>query len=356
MRSNLIRVAALFSVMMLAACQTQQDVSVLPTLAVLPSLTPSNTPTNTPLASPTPTHTSTSTATNTATATTTISSTPTRTPTITNTPLPTATSTNTLTHTPLPTNTPLATNTPTLTNTPAGPQILSFTASATNVTANTSIVLTWNTIADSARIDQLNAQGAVVTSFAVVPSGSLPLSVPGNTGTLVVYRLVAQRGGQETNFSVAITVQCVTAWFFGNQFAPSGSGCPTGPQTNGVGSFQQFERGFMIYAAANNLNTVYGAQNQDARYISYLNGWDGSTVYTCFGTPSIAPQGIFGWTYCNTNAPIGGWSAAVGNAIGNADNSNRTVQFEDTGAVYIDSPIGVFRFSGAPGLTWRKIT
>lgn len=360
MRSNLIRVATLFAVtVLLAACQTQQEVAELPTLAVLPSLTPSNTPTSTPLASPTPTNTATSTATNTLTSTNTITRTPTRTPTSTITATSTSTSTPSATATNTLTNTPVATNTPIATNTPPGPQILSFTASATNVTANTSIVLTWNAIADTARIDQLNGQGAVVTSFAVVPAGSLPVSVPGNTGTLVVYRLVVQRGGQEANFSVAITVQCATAWFFGNQFAPPGSGCPTGPQVSGIGTFQQFERGFMLFTAANNLNTIYGAQNQDARYISYTSGWDNTTVYTCFGTPPsglFAPQGVFGWTYCNTNAPIGGWSGAVGYAISNPDNNNRTIQFEDTGAVYIDSPIGVFRFSGASNLTWRKIT
>jgi hypothetical protein len=342
------------AVMLLAACQGESETVVeLPTLAVLPSLTPSHTPTLTPTPSPTPTETPTATPTNTPTPTNTWTATPSVTPTntLTSTPSITPTATSTATNTP--------TSTPTITNTPDRPQILSFTASATNVVANTSITLTWSTIADAARLDQLNSQGVAVQSFSVVPSGSLPVTVPGNTGRLVIYRLVAIRNAQEVNASLPITVQCATAWFFGSQFAPADAGCPTGPQAVGPGAFQSFERGFMVYVNANSLNTVYGAQNLDTRYISYANGWDGTTTYSCFGTPPsglLPPQNMFAWAYCTTNAPIGGWSNAIGYALGNIDTGNRTIQFEDTGAIYIDSPLGVFRFSGDSNRTWRKIT
>ena len=205
----------------------------------------------------------------------------------------------------------------------------------------------------------MNAQGQVSQTFNVVPSGSLPVTVPSNLGTLVVYRLVVFRGAAQDTRSVAITVQCATAWFFGNQYAPPNSGCPTGVQTTGFGSFQAFERGFMIYINASNQNTVFGAQNQDARFITYINGWDGTTTYTCFNpVPGglLAPQNVFGWTYCNTNAPIGSWSSAVGFATANINNTDpRTIQYEDTGAVYIDSPIGVFRFSSTSSGTWTKV-
>ncbi|MBL8156339.1 MAG: hypothetical protein JNM70_19320 [Anaerolineae bacterium] len=342
------------AVILLGGCQGESEtVAELPTLAVLPSLTPSNTPTLTPTPSPTPTETPTATPTNTLTPTSTLTVTPsvTATSTLTATPSITPTATSTATNTP--------TNTPTITNTPDRPQILSFTASATNVVANTSITLTWSTIADAARLDQLNAQGVAVQSFSVVPSGSLPVTVPGNTGRLVVYRLVAIRNAQEVNASLPITVQCATAWFFGSQLAPPDSGCPTGPQAVGPGAFQSFERGFMVYINANSLNTVYGAQNQDTRYISYANGWDGATTYSCFGTPPgglFPPQNMFAWAYCTTNAPVGGWNSAIGFALGNLDSGNRIIQFEDTGAIYIDSPLGVFRFSGDASRTWRKIT
>lgn len=352
-------VTLLFGLMflLLAACQPQEEVAELPTLAVLPTLTPSDTPTMTPSATNTPTATSTPTATATATFTPSNTPTTTTTPTITLTSTFTITPTHTVTNTPVPTNTSTATSTPVFTNTPLAPTILSFTASATNVTANSSISLVWSTDAESARIDQLNAQGQVSQTFNVIPSGTLPVTVPGNLGTLVVYRLTVFRGATQDTRSVAITVQCATAWFFGNEYAPPNTGCPTGPQSTGQGAFQAFERGFMIYINDSNRNTIYGAQNQDARFITYGNSWDNTTTYSCFGTPTNglqAPQEMFAWAYCNTNAPIGGWSGAIGFATTAIDKGNRTIQFEDSGAVYLDSPLGVFRFNNSTG-TWSKI-
>ncbi|MEP6988868.1 MAG: hypothetical protein ABI970_24920, partial [Chloroflexota bacterium] len=192
--------------LLLAACQPQQEVVVLPTLAVLPTLTPSNTPTETPVATATstatdtPTATPTSTATNTATPTPSLTFTPSLTSTYTITPTATNTPTSTATNTPIASNTPVL---PTATLTPIAPQILSFNSTATNVTANSSITLVWSAQADSARIDVLNAQGQVSQSFNVVPSGSLPVTVPGNLGTLVVYRLVVFRGAAQDTRSVA---------------------------------------------------------------------------------------------------------------------------------------------------------
>src|ERR1041385_2133612 len=235
---------------LLAACQPQEEAVVLPTLAVLPTLTPSDTPTLTPIPTQTFTPTATSTATSTPTATFTLTSTPslTFTPSLTSTstitPIPptaTATATNTAT------NTPVASNTPVATSTPIAPQILSFNATATNVTANSSITLVWSAQADSARLDVMNAQGQVSQTLNVVPSGSLPVSVPGNLGSLVVYRLVVFRGAAQDTRSVAVTVQCSIPWFFGNQFAPPEVGCPTGAQSSTPGAFQAFERGVMLY-------------------------------------------------------------------------------------------------------------
>jgi hypothetical protein len=331
------------------ACQQQpQTVAELPTLAVLPTLTASHTPTDTPTLTRTPTSTSTPTPTFTSTAT----PTPTFTATTTSTASATPTFTLTATATQTPTNTPTAT--------PDAPQIIAFTASGNNVAPGTAITLSWQTIADAARIDQLNQQGVATQSFPVQPNGQLPVTIPPGIGQLVVYKLTAQRGGKEATASLPITVTCAIDWFFGRAFAPPGSGCPRAVGAIGPGAFQQFERGFMIYVNANNLNTVYGLQTQDSRYIAYTNGWDGTTIDNC-GTPPqglFAPQNMFNWAYCRTNAPVGSWNSAVGWATGGLDTGNRTIQFEEgTGAFYIDAPVGVFRFSGpAPaGTTWQRI-
>lgn len=338
---------------LVASCQQgAQEVGELPTLMVLPTETPTSTPTSTP--TPTATPTATSTPTNTATPTNTLTFTPSVTFTATITATSTITPTFTMTATATPTNTPPATATPN------APQILSFTASATTVPPNSSVTLNWNTISDTARIDQLNQQGAVMQTFPVLPSGTLPVTVPGNTGKLVVYRLAVQRGGQEVTLSVAITIQCSISWFFGDQYAPANAGCPTSSGSVGEGRFQQFERGYMIYVNANGLNTAYGLAAQDNRYISYINGWDGVTSEPCSDNPPTGffePKGIFNWMYCRTNAPVGTWNQAIGWGTSDRDSNQRTIQFEEgTGAFYIDSTIGsVFRFNGPSPNTWTKI-
>lgn len=331
-----------------AACQPQQpQVIELPTLAVLPSETPSNTPLP---ATETPTPTPTNTPTDTPTFTSTVTATSTLTPTVTLTPTSTITPTSTLT----PTNT--ATNTPEPTATPNVPQILEFSASSTSVAPNTNITLRWSTVADSARIDQLNQQGAVVQTFSVPPVGEIAVVVPGNLGRLVIYRLSALRGGQEVTQSVPVTITCSIAWFFGNEFAPIGSGCPVALGAVAAGKFQSFERGVMIYVTANGLDRIYGLQNDGNRYTSFVSGWEEpSPDYPDAPGGLFKPREDFRWAFLNTNAPIGTWQTAIGWATTDINRDPRTIQYEDTGAFYIDSPIGVYRFSGGDSGTWVKI-
>jgi hypothetical protein len=213
-------------------------------------------------------------------------------------------------------------------------------------------------MADTARIDQLNQQGAVVQTFTVVPSGQLPVTVPGNTGKLVVYRLAAQRAGQEVSLSVGITIQCPTSYFFGDQYAPANAACPAGGSITGGGRFQSFERGYMIYVAANGLNTVYGLVNQDSRFNGTVVTWDQTTTYNCNGSPpggKFAPLAVFDWAFCNSNAPIGSWNSALGWGTTDINKDQRTIQYETGNTVlYVDAPVGVFRLDTGTG-TWSKV-
>lgn len=334
------------AVFLLAACQPQQSQVVeLPTLASLPTLTPSDTPTFTP----TPTDTLTPTPTDTPTIT------PSVTPSLTVTSSLTPTFTLTPTNTVTPTLTP--TDTPTLTPTPNTPQIVSFTSSVTSTAPNTNLTLRWSTVADAARIDQLNQQGAVVQTFSVPPAGEIAVAIPANQGRLVVYRLAALRGGQEATRSIPITITCPIAWFFGNEFAPANSGCPAAVGAVASGKYQPFERGLMIYVTANGLDRIYGLQNEGSRYISYSSGWDDDDDLDYPDPPDNLekPQEEFRWAYLNTLAPIGTWQDALGWATADINRDSRTIQFEDTGAFYIDSPVGVYRFSGGDSGTWIKI-
>jgi hypothetical protein len=223
---------------------------------------------------------------------------------------------------------------------------------------NTTVVLRWVTVADSTRIDVLNQQGAVSQTFATItPSGELSVAVPGNLGRLVVYRLVAMRGGQEVSQSLPIGIACSIAWFFGD--VPGVTGCPTAVGATAAGAYQPFERGLMIYVSANGINKIYGLQNQESRYVGIANGWDGNGMQYPPDPPSglFKPAKWFRWTFLNTLAPVGTWENAVGWATAAINESQRTIQFEEgTGAFYIDIPGGgVYRFSGGDSGTWSKI-
>jgi hypothetical protein len=345
----------------IAACQPQTaEIGELPTLAVLPSVTASRTftPTLTPTLTPTPTATFTATASNTPTRT--------FTPTITRTATITLTPTNTLTLTSTLTNTPVATNTPTVTSTPNAPQILSFISSAVSGAPNTTIVLRWSAIADSARIDQLNQQGAVMQAFPVAASGELSVVLPSNAGRQVIYRLAALRGGLEVTQSVPVVITCTVSWFFGDQFAPPAANCPTAVGAIADGAYQTFERGIMLWTNANGLNKVYALFNTNNVFQAVLSGWDGQTLNWTL-QPATPPSGLylptrqFRWVYINAPLPTvvsGTWLQTMGWAtISEANTTNRTIQYEQTtNALYIDAPDGsVYRLVGGDSGTWTKI-
>jgi hypothetical protein len=367
----IIRIKSLLALALLlilvAGCELQREETafVLPTLAVLPTLTPSATLTATPTPTDTPTATATATqtatpsstptptSTATQTATPTLTVTPSRTPTVTRTPLPTATPTATATLTLAPTLTPLPTATP------DRPQIVSFQPGAGSVQANSTLILYYATLnADSARIEQLTQQGALVATYPVPPNGQFPIVLTANLGRVVVFRLVAIRAGNEVAQSVSIGVTCPIPWFFGDSFAPPDATCPQALGAAASGAYQPFERGLMIYVTANALNRIYGLQNEGNRYIAYVNGWDGTTINnTAAPTNFFIPQQMFNWVYYNTNAPIGAWNAQLGWALTNIDTSTRTIQFESgTGRFYIDVPGGiVYRFSGGDNGQWTRV-
>ena len=349
---------------LLASCNGEDNVEELPTLVIIPTELPTATdtatftPTATPTFTATPIPTDTATFTPTATVTSSMTFTPSVTPS--STPLP-ATATSTLT--PIPS----ATDTPTLTSTPDLPQIMSFTSSGQTIAGGSSVTLSWESNADTAQIQELNEQGAVVQTFSVTPSGQLPITVPNTTGQ-IIYKLTVFRTGQQDTRSIGIQVQltCGIPWFFGNQYAPDGAGCPLTMQVSSVGKYQPFERGIMFNAIVNGENRVYGLDVASRRYMVYTNLWDGATVHTssCGTAPPglFDPQDVFSWMYhvnlgtngywCNPNGGIG-WAAAA------ADLANsQLTQFEAQGvAFYIIIPgYGTVRISGEPVTgTWERL-
>ncbi|MCC6804973.1 MAG: hypothetical protein IT319_18975 [Anaerolineae bacterium] len=375
-----------------AACTKPPAPQVVPTLAQLPTATLTETPTDTPVPTATDVPTSTFTPTETTTFTPTFTDTPvptftasltftpsftfTHTPTFTNTPTPTFTPSDTLTPTSTDTYTPTATFTPTYTPTPmstetytptptytptlVGPQIATFIASATDAVVNSTVMLAWLADADSLLLEQLSQQGAVVQSLQVTTSGQYTVTAATTYGRTIYYRLTATRNGIVTNRTLQINVICQYSWFFGNQYAPANAGCPASGLTSD-GRYQPFERGLMIYVSANGLNRVYGMTYDGARYIAYINGWDGATLDTT-APPSgrFMPQEMFNWVYYRALAPVGTWNNAIGWATSSIINQQRTIQWENniggTNPFYIDAPDGaIYRFSGGDNGTWQRL-
>ncbi len=376
------------ALLLIAACTQAPVPQTVPTLAVLPSPTPTDTasPTPIPTLTNTPTATYTVTSTFTATATATATATSTFTPSLTNTSsvtpsnTPTFTLTSTFTLTPTNTITPSPTDTATFTPSPTnsstptatftrtpipsptiqGPKIVSFGSSMSSVFANTPITLAWVSDGEQARLDELNAQGAVITSLSVFPSGQQSISVPGNLGKTITFRLVVTRNGVQSSQSLPITIACQYQFFFGQQYAPASAGCPTPPITSD-GRYQSFERGLMFYVSGNGINHVYGLQYDQSLYVGYTNGWDGHTLNnTAAPSGRFMPQEMLNWAYYNTLAPIGSWNSALGWATANIVNQQRTIQWENSiggsNPFYLDAPDGgIYRFSGGDSGTWSRL-
>jgi len=380
-----VLIMAWIGVLMVGACRPVEDVTI-PTVVVLPSPTITDTPTLTFTPSPTFTPSLTLTPTNTPTNTPTASNTPTPTPTPTFTPTLTPTNTATFTRTPRPTLTPSPEPpTPTFTLTPSPtpspsftpipptltpspipsptlpqPIIFQFNAiSGTTVVSGTLIGVAWAADADAARLEVIGQAGTVVQSIPVGMSGSQMLAAPPAAGRVFSVRLVATRLGQEALRSIVFNVTCPLMWFFGDQFAAPHAPCPS-PTSSINGAYQGFERGFMIHLGGA-FNRIYGLQNDGARYIAVLNGWDGATLNASPAPAGLRiPEQMFNWVYYNTLAPIGTWNSALGWANTPIALGPRIIQFEGaqspTAPFYIDTPVGaVFRFSGGDSGTWTRI-
>lgn len=359
MRSILLVLLSLTSAALFAACAPVEDDGELPTLFILPTLTPSDTPSATFTPSPEP-----PTATPQPTATFTATSTPTRTLT------PTIAATATFTLAP-------ATLTPTPTDDldpdALAPRIIRFVASSLSAAAGSQVTLTWEVIGEEVRLEQLDQTGTVVNATPLELAGSIQVVIPTGQGNQVNYRLVVFGGEVELTqvVTVNIALSCAINWFFGNEFVPPNAGCPTGAAESGPGAFQTFQGGVMIYVNANNRNTVYALANQGAAnnqvtqnlYSATTVNWD-ITLDTCGGRVPPAglflPAQMFNNMACGFFGPAGFWIDTVGFATGPIDTSNRTIQFEQSGAFYIDSPIGrVYRFTPiGPGILaapWSQV-
>lgn len=234
------------------------------------------------------------------------------------------------------------------------------------------ITLTWQADGDTARIERQSTNGLVEESFPVTPNGELVVTVPDVLVNRVIYRLVVTRGIQEITQSleIAVQIQCPVNWFFGNDYAEPGSGCPTTAAMTVGASYQAFQQGLMFSLPLEGQNYVFalarapGINNllTSDQYGKAVNGWDGFTVNCTISAPPgfLNAQGAFDWMACTQFGPGAFWTQIVGFATASIDTSSRMVQFEASGAFYIDAPDGaIYRLEPLPAgqLTalWKRI-
>lgn len=395
-RANLLLIALLLVTVVGACRERVPQVVEVPTQMVLPpptntptpsrtpyptwtfTYTPSHTPTLTPSFTLTPSNTYTHTFTPTFTETPTYTLTPSPTltpsktlfPTLTpsDTPVPSDTATPRPTNTPRPTvrqdtPTPFGGASPTFTAQPA-PIIFSFSASPNFAIANTPVLLSWSSDGQVARIEQTDASGSTVyQSIPVPPTGQYSILAQSSASSQqAIFRLrVSTNGMLTTSQPVVVSVTCPAGWFFGDQFAPPGIGCPAAVGAIGQGAFQRFERGFMVYTNANGLNRVCAAQDAGNLYICMINGWDGHSINASpapNGGP--IPQQMFNWAYYNTLGMGGTWNSLLGWPVMDIALGDRTIQFENStgwgNPFFIDTADGaVIRFSGGDSGTWARV-
>ena len=356
--SKISRLLILSVILLIATACGNTDDEPLPTLAIVPSPTASDTPTITPSPTATETLTPTATPTNTLTFTPTLSPTNTLTFTPTLSATPTTTATFTQTFTPTATNTATQTFTPTATNTPEIPVINSFTASTNIAPPGSQVTLSWTAQADAINLQQVTpGTSTVVQSFVVPATGSQIVTLP-TTGDRAQYRLVANRGGQQTIAELLVNFSCTNTWFFAVA-APGGS-CPSSGSTSVVGSFQSFERGIMfMYTNRNGIQRICGLQNQNNRYLCYDNGWDGTSTPFTASPPSgfHAPDDMFNWAFDSTLASGGTWLSIIGwGTVASANTSNVTTQYDNQNRLYIRVQTGTYFLNGDnTSGTWTKI-
>ena len=219
---------------------------------------------------------------------------------------------------------------------------MNFSANNTAVTAGNTIVLRWETQADSVRLQRLNQSGVALEDTSVPIVGSSNVVVPGGEST-VIYRLIATRGGRDisNSLTVNVTPACTATWFF---IPPDDFPCPAAGAVNVSGTYQTFQTGFMFRIQINGMDKVCGVQSNRLVYscMNYL-------AYS--GTPPVTPvpnsqephpdfQNMY-----YTGLAIGGfWYDVIGWGTALATSNPFTAQLDVDNNIYVQLPGAIYKF------------
>ncbi|MEM6284589.1 MAG: hypothetical protein AAF787_20535, partial [Chloroflexota bacterium] len=310
-----------------------------PTITMTPTFTPSPTDTFTPTLTRTPTSTATPTLV------------PSRTPTFTITPTFTATATATNT----PTDTPTATS--------SVPEIRQFDVAQEAIVRGGQVDLAWDVDADTVTLEVLNSQAISIQTLQLPRTGQTTITVPEGLRELVIFSMTGTRGTLTDTLDIPVVLTCNRDWFFNDSILGQQPPCPAGSPVEGVGRFQSFQDGYMIYVPV--VNRVYVLYDGTSRgtWVFYPRSFDNVDSPTGRSEGEFLPQDEFLPIWVNRESPNGrDWEDEIGWATGNALATITSAQDED-GATnfYIGTATGVlFRFSLNPGRTdigsWQRLS
>ncbi len=296
---------------------------------------------------------------------------PTRTPTCTLTPTITLSPTPTLTLTPVPTPTmltptqilgPTATL-PEITNTPTrsagAPEVEYFVTSDSDVAPGDSVTLLWSLIgADEAIIYRLDAEGERKQFWQIAGRGRLVVATRTTDQDRARFALVAGEGADEIEEILSIPLSgCTEAWFF----APPPESCAAALPTFTQAAEQSFERGRMVWLAAQKQIYVLFTDDQTPAWMifddNFVDGQTPDRVPEYDNPPEgmLQPMRGFGLVW-RENGPVRtrlGWALQPEMAFDGAIQTE--IDAEAGASLYLRSAGGTILMLAPGGASWAEL-
>ena len=164
----------------------------------------------------------------------------------------------------------------------------SFEASPDNVDPGDRITLEWHTTnALTVTVWHLMPTGQFGRFWSVGPMGSMAYDVNIHERNHTSFALTAidEQGRTETA-SATVTIRCPDQWFFNN--APEI--CPAEQALHSDGAEQQFQRGYMVWVAGEDLIYVLFGDESTPKWSAFVDRWDEDQEEHI--TESLPPGGL----------------------------------------------------------------
>ncbi len=219
-----------------------------------------------------------------------------------------------------------------------------FEAVPSSVLVGGQVVLNWETDADRVLLEVLDKQTNVQNIFVLPPRGEQVVSVPQDLRDLMIFSMTAQRGDTEDTLDRPVTLECRLDRFFNEARRPDVP-CPVGEAISGIGTYQRFERGFMVYLPfARHVYVLYGSLTAGT-WVYYGVESDNIIPPEPDNDNLYAPQNQFTATWLNTEALNGNdWEDEIGFGVNPAVQTTVYAQDEEGAPVFYIGTANGFLF------------